>query len=352
MAKDNLESLYTKVARKMLTETLQVKRGDSVTVETWDNGLSFARRALSEARAMGCTGVMLYEDEQAYVEGVRRGPEEVVGLMGRNEYGLLSGTDAYIFVPGQALGSVSKTLKPYERSRSTRYNDSWYEAAQKAGLKGARLSFGYVGKDLAKALGKKVQAIVQGQLEATLIDFSKISGAAGRLSPSLADGASAELKTSNSTLTFTLKGELSVEDGLIDEHDRETGNNMTYLPPGYVAKEVDGSTANGSVVLTDSLTDYGVVPRITLEFKDGKMVGWESAAKDKVKKIFDSVPREKRSLGSMIVGLNPKMKYGLGQDRFVGGAINLGGFGFRGLVKRGTLKVEGSTLLSEGRLTS
>ncbi len=350
MANDSLESLYTKVARKMLTETLHVKRGDSVTVETWDNGLPFARRALSEARALGCTGVMLYEDEQAYVEGVRRSPQDVVGLMGKNEYGLLSGTDAYIFIPGQALGSFSKSLKPDERSRSTRYNESWYEAAQKAGLRGARLSFGYVGKDLAKTLGKSVQAIVRGQLEAGLADFDQISGTARRLSPSLADGAPAELTTSNSTLRFTLKGELSVEDGLVDDHDRESGNNMAYLPPGFVAKEVDASTANGSVVLTDSLTDHGIVPRVTLQFRDGKVVGWESAAKDKMEKVFASVAQDKRKLGSMTVGLNPKMKYGLGQDRFVGGAINLGGFGFRGLVKRGTLKVEGRTLLSEGRL--
>ena len=53
MSGNNLDQLYTKVARKVLTETLQVKKGDSVTVETWDNGLPFARRALAEARVMG-----------------------------------------------------------------------------------------------------------------------------------------------------------------------------------------------------------------------------------------------------------------------------------------------------------
>jgi leucyl aminopeptidase (aminopeptidase T) len=350
MPNDNLDSLYTKVARKVLTETLQVKEGDSVTVETWDNGLHFARRALAEARAMGCTGVMIYEDEQAYVEGVRRGPRDVVGLMGKNEYGLLSGTDAYIFIPGQALGSISKTLKPDERDRSTRYNDSWYEAAQKAGLRGARLSFGYVGKDLSKALGKKVQDVVRGQLRAALVDFGQISRSAGGVSQLLVDGALAEVATEKSTLRFSLKGELEVEDGLVGEEDKRTGNNMAYMPPGFVSKEVDPDSANGSVVLTDTLTDYGVVPRVKLEFEGGKVMSWESANKVTMKKIFDSVLPEKRRLRFLIVGLNPEMKYGLGQDRFVGGAVNLGGFGFRGLVKRGTLKVAGTTVVAEGRL--
>jgi leucyl aminopeptidase (aminopeptidase T) len=350
MPKDSLDSLYTKVAKKILTETLHVKEGESVTVETWDNGLPFARRALAEARAMGCTAVMIYEDERAYVEGVKRGPQDVVGSMGKNEYGLLSGTDAYIFIPGQALGSISKTLKPDERDRSTRYNDSWYEAAQKAGLRGARLSFGYAGKDLSKALGKKVQDVVRGQLRAALVDFGQISRSAGRLSPLFVDGALAEVTTEKSTLRFSLKGGLEIEDGLVGEEDKKTGNNMTYLPPGFVSKEVDSDSANGSVVLTDTLTDYGVVPRVRLEFEEGKVVSWESTAKETVKKIFDSVLPEKRRLRFLIVGLNPEMKYGLGQDRFVEGALNMGGFGFRGLVKKGTLKVAGATVVADGRL--
>lgn len=350
MSSDSLDPLYTKVARKVLTDTVQVKKGDSVTVETWDNGLHFARRALAEARALGCAGVMIYEDERAYVEGVRRGPREVVGLMGKNEYGLLSGTDAYIFIPGQALGSLSKTLKPDERSRSTRYNDSWYEAAQKAGLRGARLSFGYAGRDLANALGKKVQDVVRGQLRAALVDFNQISLSAGRVSSSFVDGASGEISTGKSTLRFSLKGELEVEDGLVDEWDRKTGNNMAYVPPGFVSKGLDPDSANGSVVLTDTLTDYGVVPRVKLEFKEGMVVSWESSAKATIKRILDSVLPEKRRLSTLIVGLNSEMKYGLGQDRFVEGALNIGGFGFRGLVKKGTLKVGGTTVVADGRL--
>ncbi len=352
MPTENLDLLYTKVARKVLTETLHVKKGDSVTVETWDNGLPFARRALAEARAMGCTGIMVYEDERAYVEGVRRAPEDVVGLMGKNEYGLLSGTDDYIFIPGQALGAHSRTLKPDERNRSTRYNSSWYEAAQKAGLKGARLSFGYVGEDLARFLGKRVRDVVRAQLLAALVDLDQISRSARQIAPLFDDGAGADLRTEKSSLTFSLKGELTVEDGRVDEEDKRTGNNMTYMPPGFVAKEADPESANGSVILTDTLTDYGIVPRAKLEFKDGRVVSWESGAKAIMRRIFDSVPPEKRRLSLLVVGLNPKLGYGLGQDRFVEGSLSIGGFGLRGLVKKGTLKVGGSKVVTDGRLAA
>jgi leucyl aminopeptidase (aminopeptidase T) len=350
MPGNELDSLYTKVAKKVLTETLQVRKGDSVTVESWDNGLPFARRALAEARALGCTGILVYEDERAYVEGVRRAPEDSVGLMGKNEYGLLSGSDAYIFIPGQALGAYSRTLKPKERERSTRYNSSWYEAAEKAGLRGARLSFGYVGKDLARLLGKKAQDVVRAQLRAALVDYSQISRSAGGVSPLFSDGAEAELGTGGSSLRFSLKGELVVEDGQVDEQDRKTGNNMTYVPPGLVSKEVDPESANGSVVTTDTLTEFGVIPRAKLEFQDGRLVAWESADRVKMKKLIDSVSPDKRRLKLMTVGLNSELGYGLGQDRFVRGSVTLGGFGLRAQVKKGTLKVAGSGVVSSGRL--
>lgn len=349
MPNDSLDQLYTKVARKVLTETLQIKKGDSVTVETWDNGLPFARRALAEARAMGCTGMMIYEDEWAYVQGVRRAPADVVGVMGKNEYALLSGTDSYIFIPGQALGSLSKTLEPAERTKSTRYNSSWYEAAEKAGLKGARLSFGYVGKDVARALGKRVEDVVRSQLRAALADYGRISDAAGRVAPLFADGAAVQVGSGKSILEFSLKGELTVEDGIVDDHDRETGNNMAYVPPGFVSKEVDPESANGSVVVTDSLTDFGVVSKARLEFRDGKVVSWESEAKGTMKKVFESVPPEDRKLKLLVLGLNPALGYGNGQDRFVEGALNLSGFGFRGVVKKGDLKASGRSVVEAGR---
>ena len=281
---------------------------------------------------------------------MRRAPEDSVGLMGKNEYGLLSGSDAYIFVPGQALGAYSRTLKPKERERSTRYNSSWYEAAEKAGLRGARLSFGYVGKDLARLLGKKVQDVVRAQLRAALVDYGQISRWAGEVSPLFSDGAEAELGTGGSSLTFSLRGELVVEDGLVDEQDRKTGNNMTYVPPGLVSKEVDPQSANGSVVTTDTLTEYGVIPRAKLEFQEGRLVAWESADRAKMKKLIDSLSPDKRRLKLTTVGLNPELGYGTGQDRFVRGSVTLGGFGLRAQVKKGTLKVAGSGVVSSGRL--
>jgi leucyl aminopeptidase (aminopeptidase T) len=342
MPREPLDAIYTKVVKKILTETLHIKKGESVTVEVWDNGLPFARKALAEARARGCRAILVYEDEEAYIEGVRRAPKDSVGIMGRNEYGLLAGTDAYIFVPGQALGIYSKTLKPEEREESTRYNSSWYDAAQKAGLRGARLTFGYVGRDLARLLGKRVEDVVRGQLKAALVDYTELAGSARRVSPLLADGTVASLESANNELRFTVKGELAIEDGIVDNEDKRAGNNMTYVPPGLVTKDVDPWSTNGKVTLTDSLTKYGVIPRAELEFREGALVGWESKDRIKLRKLVDALPPGERRLKLLGVGLNPLMRYGYGQDRFVKGSVTLAGFGFTGLVKKGRLNLGSS----------
>jgi leucyl aminopeptidase (aminopeptidase T) len=351
MPDSQLDLLYTKVAKKALKETLHVKKGDAVTIEAWDNGLAFARHAVADARAMGCTAILIYENEAAYVEGVRRAPKDAIGKMGKNEYNLLAGTDAYIFVPGQALGAFSKTLKPGELADSTRYNSSWYDAAAKAGLRGARLTFGYVGKDLARLLGKKVEDVVRAQLKAALVDFAKIGEAQRRVSPLLVDGGRAVLKSGQSVLRFKLKGELALEDGVVDANDLKTKENMTYLPPGLVSKEVESASANGKVTLTDTLTKFGVMPHAELEFRDGILVAGRSDD-GKVQKLMDAVAPEKRRLTILGLGFNQALGYGYGQDRFVKGALILGGFGFTGLVKKGSLSVGRSTILDQGRLAS
>jgi leucyl aminopeptidase (aminopeptidase T) len=349
MPSASLDKLFTTVAKKVLTETLHVQRGECVTVEAWDSGLQFARRAVAEARALGCSAIMVYEDEAAYVEGVRRAPADSLGKMGKNEYGLLAGTDAYIFVPGQALAAYSRTLKPGELTDSTRYNSSWYDAAEKAGLRGARLSFGYVGRDLARILGKSVKEIVRAQLKAALVDFGEVGGSARRYSGLLGDGASGEvLSAGGSRLSFSFKGDLTIEDGVIDEDDRREGNNMTYLPPGLMTKEVDSETTEGTVTISDSLTKFGIIHRAKLQFKGGRLVNWTSPQRTMMQKLIGAIAPEKRRASILGIGFNDRLNYGNGQDRFVAGSVTISGFGFTGVAKGAGLVVGGTRILRNG----
>jgi leucyl aminopeptidase (aminopeptidase T) len=347
------QALYDQVARKTLTETLHLRKGETLTIETWGNGLPLAKRFLVEARKLGAIPILLLEDESTYVESIRVTPKDVLGTMGRHEYGLLEGSDAYVFIPGPPIGAYSPKLNRQVVADSTRYNASWYEAAEKARLRGARLPFGFVGREYSKLLGKKPEEIARNQLKAAMVDLRSI-GARGRgIAQQMQDGVVATLRTGKERLELALKGEVVVEDGVVDAGDVEEGHNMTYIPPGFVSKQVEPTSVTGSLKLSPTITRLGLLKDAALEFKGGKLVKWRSKGSPNIlSELIDGLQPEKRTLSLVTIGINPSMRYDNGQDRMVAGALGVSGFGFSGIIRDGTLSVGGRSLVEKGRLSS
>jgi hypothetical protein len=78
------------------------------------------------------------------------------------------------------------------------------------------------------------------------------------------------------------------------------------------------------------------------------LVSWKSSSDALLQKLLGSSPPEKRRLTILGLGLNPRMKFGNGQDRFVKGSLIVGGFGFSGVVKGGDLTAGGTSILKSG----
>ncbi len=201
----------------MVSESLHLKKGDSVTIETWNNGFELARKVLMEARKVGAHPIMLFEDEDTYVDSIKDTPKDSMGKMGKHEYELLASTDAYFFIPNEVLEGYTKRLTPAEVDESTSYGSSWYEAAKKANLRGARMSFGFAGKELAKILGKKLDDIIIHQLKATLVDFGDINRMGRELESHLPENSTGVLDSSGSQLHLEFGTRTRVEDGVVDE---------------------------------------------------------------------------------------------------------------------------------------
>ncbi len=343
--------LCKRVAKKVLSETLAVKKGEAVTVESWNNGLEFARNVVAEARTMGCTAVLSLEDEEAYIEGASRAPKDRIGMMGRNEYGMIEGTDAYVFIPGPLLAPYQTRIKPQLMSESTRYNRSWYEAAEKAKLKGARLAFGYIGEEMAKVMGRTVEQVVERQLTAALVDFGGIAKTGQRLSSLLSNGTETVIRAGGSRLQLTLKGETTIEDGIVSRADVKAGDNMTYIPPGFVSKSVDHASVSGTLKVSKTLTRLGLLEDAVLVFKEGRLVRWKSRdSMPMLTELIKAVPEQSRRMIILNVGINPKMDYLFGQDRMVAGSVTVGGFGFMAVIRRADLTVGGRQVVTGGKL--
>jgi leucyl aminopeptidase (aminopeptidase T) len=344
------DDLYKKVARKVLNESLAVQRGESLTVESWNNGLPFARHVVLEARRMGAIPLTIFEDEDAYVEGVRAAPRDVLGKMGRQEYRLLSGTDAYVFIPGPVLGSYSHRLRRDEFVESTAYGDAWYKAAAKARLRGVRMSFGYIGEDAPPMLGVSVDAIVTHQLKASLTDYRSLGRKARVLSAALSKGAHVTVRTPGSKVTFRLTGVKEVDDGVVDQKDVEAENNVCYIPPGYVYAEIDPESVSGRFTFSPTVSRFGVIKEGTLEFEGGRVARWRSAGSSPaLAKLAASASEKARHASAVTIGLNPLLRYGYGQNAHSAGVIGLRALGLNFTARRGSLRVGAKPLVAQGR---
>jgi hypothetical protein len=138
-AKSIIDNLEDRVAKKVVSESLHLQKGESLTVETWNNGFALAKKVVIEARKIGAHPIMIFEDEDSYVESFKGTPKDSRGKMGEHEYDLLASTNAYFFIPNEVLEGYTKRLSPSDVDESTNYGDSWYEAAEKAKLRGARM---------------------------------------------------------------------------------------------------------------------------------------------------------------------------------------------------------------------
>src|SRR5260370_20094578 len=189
---------------------------------------------------------------------------------------MLKGTDAYVFIPGPLLAAYQRRINPQLMSDELRYSESGYDVAKKANPKGARLTFGYIGEEMAGIMGRTVQQVEERQLSAALVNFEQISRSARKLSSSLTDGSEVYVTAGGSRLESTLRGETTIEDGVVSPQDMKAGDNMTYVPPGFVSKGVDPASASGTLTVSKSVTRLGVLNDAKLTFKERRLLEWSS----------------------------------------------------------------------------
>jgi leucyl aminopeptidase (aminopeptidase T) len=343
--------LLEQVAERVLRASLHLNAGENVTIETWNTGLPFAERISVKAREIGAEPVVLLEDENSFVEGLRAGTRKTAGRMGEHERALLSKTDAYVFIPGPVLGGSSRLTRD-ELSAATRYNPSWYGAAKRAKLRGVRMLFGYVGPELAKALRKPIAEVVEHQLRSALVDLQQVGASARRVSRWLKPGSSATLKAEGEVLRFQLGKHSGLDGGVVSREKLGAGENMVNVPPGYFAREIAAGTMSGAVRLHAPVPRLGAVVELRFEFENGQLTSWDSPRNRKwLDALVTATPRERRSFGAVVIGLNPALRRGYGQDRLTEGAVSFFGL-LQSTANSASLEVDGEPVIANDTLAS
>jgi aminopeptidase len=112
-------------------------------------------------------------------------------------------------------------------------------------------------------------------------------------------------------LTFSIKGRpILVADGRIDEEDIKKGDVGLNIPDGEVFVAPLERSANGPITFDFvTIPGFGKVTNLNVEFKDGKIVWFNSPQKKIFKKFLDSNVGEKDRIAELGIGTNPAAKY-------------------------------------------
>ncbi|HXW67148.1 MAG TPA: aminopeptidase [Thermoplasmata archaeon] len=354
------EARRRQAARSILTRNLKVRRGERVLVEGWTHSLPWSVALVREARRLGAQTLLVYEDEAEYWDGVEHGLVEVLGTVGSHEWAALSETDVYIHLWGPGDRQRFAELPQKTQDRLLSWNEPWYKAAHKAGVRGARLEFGRVYPSLARAYGADEATWMDQLIRGSVVDPTRLARMAAPLERALTRGKRLRIRHSNGTdLTLGLRHRPAVVNvGSVPKKPGPFGMLVT-LPSGSVRVALDERVADGTVVSNrTNYYDAGIATGGVLRFRKGKLVdhSFETGAE-----LFDAPYRTggtgRDRPGMFGVGLNPGLHntpqledvergallVSVGGNRFSGGQNRSPFFGFV-IVADADVEVDGRPL--------
>jgi leucyl aminopeptidase (aminopeptidase T) len=367
---ESTPDLATQVAHNVLANTLRVRRGENVVIETWSESLPWAKPFVNEARRMGANPMLLYEDEGSFWEALRAGEGRHIGRVGDHEWAAMEKSSAYVFFHGPSEWPREDDLSPQKLKGVAAYNPEWYRRAAKAKIRGARMFLGRTSQLSADRWGLDLGSWREELLRASLVPPADLHGVGTRIAERLQKGKEVRVSHSNGTdLSFRLgRFPIQLDDALVDASDLKAGNNMASIPGGVVGVCIDHTSVQGEVV--GNHTTYpqsGPVTGSRWSFSDGHLTAqsYESGGAPIQAAYAKASGAGRDRLGFISVGLNPEItKLPMMEDQELGAVLlQLGANSFRGgkiaappgpwsVLKGADVLVDGTPLLEGGRIVA
>lgn len=234
-----------RLARVVLDQCLGVRRGETVTIETWNHTLPWARAFVLEARRRGCEPTLVVEDEEAFFRSLAQPGAHTVPSAPAT---LAEASDTYVYFPGpeqfpRLLGLSGEDLEAVVG----RHGPGWWRSARRAGLRAARIAVASATPTAATRFGVVRDAWERELVRGSLVSPDRLARSAGRLVRRLHRARGVRIRHANGTdLTVELlRAPPVVEDGRVDRADRRAGRLWTQIPTGVVAVPLASGVAEG-----------------------------------------------------------------------------------------------------------
>jgi leucyl aminopeptidase (aminopeptidase T) len=311
---DAPSGLQRDAARSIVTKYLRVRPGENVIVESWDHTLRMASAMVDEARHAGGKLLLVHNDEDAWWRAIGRGQTKLLGESSAPEWAALKAADVYVnfWGPGDAGRIESDTEDALDAAFA--WNWPWYAVARKVGLRGVRMTEGFVTEGRAKQWGLDRARWEANVLRACLTDPAELGKAAARLRKAISTGKKVRITHSNGTdVEVGLAGLAPrVFDGR--PHPWTKGSSRSgmieSIPAGRLEVALDSKTAEGSIHANRRTNIWwNWQAGGTLEFAGGRLASYSfEHGAEEFGRRFKNASAGKDRASVLKFGLNPSVK--------------------------------------------
>lgn len=359
--------MYEELARKVVNDSLRINSEDVVTITTWDHTIDVANAMAVECFKQGADAMISLWTDEYYYGLIRELTEESLGECSKICQAFTEAETATINLFGPKNPEGLKALSPSKL-------DAWSKGERKAhyprnierGIRNVSLPLALLTPQRAKTYGFNLENWKKTVSNALAMDLKEIAKKGREVKAALRKAHKVQLTASNGTnLTFELdKRPIHVDDGIIDKADIKRKSLDTQLPTGSVLTTIAETSGNGKIIFDKPLQQMGQnISGIQLKFKDGKVTSMKGRKNfEVISKLFEKASGDRDKIGYIQIGLNPKAKYGYLMDYIVEGSVQIGigdneyiggknssTFGLAATLGKATLKLDGKTLIRNGR---
>jgi leucyl aminopeptidase (aminopeptidase T) len=366
------EALRRDLARIMLRQTLRVKRGENLIVDTWSGTLPWAESVILESRILGARPILLVEDEPTYWKSMDEAPTANVGLVGSHEWAALKEADAVVYFYGPMDTEREAARPPSLQHRLNAIDHEWFRLIEKYGVRAVRFDLGRTNEVWARRYGVDLESWRKELIAGSTVDPRTLQQDGARIADAFRRGKELTISHPNGTdLVFRLvRRKATIDDGVIDEEDVRTGRVWTTLPSGVTTVAVDETYAEGTFIADtpgvmflqgrDSPLSAG-----TWTFHRGRLAKYSfKSDSEEFLRQFPKLGPGKDRPGLVSVGLNPrttmipllfdqergKVTIAIGHNTHAGGATRTPHFSAYQSLGGATLEVDGKSVVVGGQL--
>jgi aminopeptidase len=375
MLPDYPESLRRAFARNVLRNSLLLRRGENLLVETWSGTLAWAESLVLEARILGAHPVLVVEDEATYWRCVEEAPAANLGQIGSHEWATLRASDAHVYLWGPNDTIREEALPSSIRNRINANDHEWFRLVARSRIRSIRWDLGRSNEVWAQRYGVDLARWRSELIEGATVDPRPMRRDGRFLAKEFRTGKSLRITHDNGTdLTLRLAGRRPrVADGVLDAQDVRAGDVVQVLPSGVVAVTVDERFADGSFIgdgSGDVAFASGSLSQIPLgggqwRFRNGKLTEFSyERGEAEFRRGYKAAGPGKERPGLISVGLNPSttsipllfdqergvLSLSIGRNAEMGGHNRGARFTAYSSIRKADLTVDGTAVLRNGEL--